>query len=118
MARIPSASGHGLHTNTQMDAAVKACYDKWKLARLAKSPTFVATSPGIYAGQTITDGYHVQWGTADRACVSEGIGYGMLITVLMAGYDAERQGLLRWHVQGGSGSPCLRHAVHAAGEST
>jgi hypothetical protein len=67
---------------------VKACYDAWKLARLAKSPTFVGTSPGVYAGQTITDGYHVQWGTADRACVSEGIGYGMLITVLMAGYDA------------------------------
>jgi hypothetical protein len=79
---------NGVHTNSTMDAAVKACYDKWKLARLAKSPTFIGTSPGVYAGQTITDGYHVQWGDDSRACVSEGIGYGMLITVLMAGYDA------------------------------
>lgn len=74
------------YTTTQLDDAVKACYDKWKLARLAKSPTFVGNI-GLFSGQTITDGYHVQWGTSDFACVSEGIGYGMLITVLMAGYD-------------------------------
>jgi hypothetical protein len=81
---------NGSHTTTTMDAAVKACYDSWRLARLAKSPTFVATS-GIYAGQTITDGYHVDFGTGVEACRSEGIGYGMLITVVMAGYDTNAQ---------------------------
>lgn len=81
---------NGSHTTTTMDAAVKACYDSWKLARLTKSPTFTATS-GIFAGQSITDGYHVSWGNNDFACVSEGIGYGMLITVIMAGYDTYAQ---------------------------
>lgn len=80
----------GTHTQALMDAAVKNCYDKWKLARLAKSPNFTATS-GIFNGATITDGYHVQWSDSTAACVSEGIGYGMLITVLMAGYDANAQ---------------------------
>lgn len=44
-----------------------------------------------YAGQTISDGYFVQFGDPTYGTVSEGIGYGMLITVLMAGYDPMAQ---------------------------
>lgn len=74
-------------TTAQQDLDVKACYDNWKLARLAKSPNFTPVS-GIFKGVLITDGYHVQWGTSAEATRSEGMGYGMLITVVMAGYDA------------------------------
>lgn len=79
------------HTQALMDSAVKACYDKWKLARLAKSPTFVATDGGIFSGQTIADGYHDQWGDSTNSTRSEGMGYAMLIVVCMAGYDANAQ---------------------------
>lgn len=93
-SRLDLTSGaypHGIqvtgYTTTQLDAAVKACYDKWKLNRLAKSPSFVATDGGIFSGQTITDGYHVQWADNTNSTRSEGIGYGMLICVLMAHTD-------------------------------
>jgi hypothetical protein len=81
---------NGGHTTTTMDNAVKACYDVWKLRRLTKSASMYCTH-GIYTGQTITDAYHVAWGNSTKACVSEGIGYGMLITVIMAGYDTNAQ---------------------------
>ena len=47
----------------------------------------------------IADAWHVHFPNPAYACVSEGIGYGMLITVLMAGHDAQAKvyfdGLLR-----------------------
>ncbi len=77
-------------TAAQMDQRVGACYDAWKAARLRRAPAFYASS-GIYAGQTISDGWYVAFGNG--GCVSEGIGYGMLITVVMAGYDGGAKAL-------------------------
>jgi endo-1,4-beta-D-glucanase Y len=74
-----------------MDTKVKAAYDAWKAARLAASPSFVGA--GIYSGVTITDGYHVQFADPAESCRSEGQGYGMLILVLMAGYESNAQAI-------------------------
>lgn len=71
-------------TNAQMDARVQACYDAWKSARLRQAGAFTA-SAGMYAGQTVSGAWYVSNGSG---CFSEGNGYGMLITVVMAGYDA------------------------------
>lgn len=73
-------------TPAAMDARIKTCYEAWKGANLRKSPTFTA-NVGIYAGRTISDAWHVRFPGTAYACVSEGVGYGMLITVLMAGHD-------------------------------
>ncbi len=81
-----------------MDDAIRASYDAWKAANLRSSPAFTATA-GTLAGQRITDGMHVRFTNTAYATVSEGMGYGMLITVMMAGYDPQAQdlfnGLLR-----------------------
>lgn len=106
-ARLDGAYPNGIkptQTNASMDASVKTIYNTWKANRLKKAPTFTATY-GVYAGQTITDAYYVDSNNifisagVQAGCVSEGIGYGMLLTVLMAGYDKFAQsyfnGLLR-----------------------
>ncbi len=81
-----------------MDASITASYAAWKAANLRKSPTFTADA-GLLAGQVIADAWHVHFPNPAYACVSEGVGYGMLITVLMAGHDADAKvyfdGLLR-----------------------
>lgn len=74
-------------TATEMDAAVKTNYDAWKANLLKKSISFTAHPKSIYGAVGITDGYHVQFTGTTYATVSEGIAYGMLITVVMAGYD-------------------------------
>lgn len=62
-------------TPAQMDATIKTAYDAWK----ARSIVDVPSVPG---------GKAVKFGSsADYLTVSEGAGYGMLITVLMAGHD-------------------------------
>jgi endo-1,4-beta-D-glucanase Y len=67
----PSAS------NEQMDAAVRASYDAWKARAIGDVPTV----PG---------GKCVRFGNSSAyLAVSEGMGYGMLITVLMAGHDPD-----------------------------
>lgn len=85
-------------TFAQMDAAIVTCHAAWKARNLVKSPTFTATT-GTLAGQVITDAWHVRFPNTAYACVSEGIGYGMLISVLMAGSDPDARtafdGLLR-----------------------
>lgn len=76
------------YTRAQMDTEIIRCYNLWKAARLRQAPPFVGHSISDYAGVTITDGYFSQFtNTATTSCVSEGLGYGMLIMVLMAGYD-------------------------------
>lgn len=65
-----------------MDAFVKSQYDSW-VANILKS-----TSVGF--GSIPAGGYWVQKSSTDLT-VSEGIGYGMLITVVMAGYDPDAQ---------------------------
>jgi hypothetical protein len=59
-----------------MDSFLAGAYDAWKARALVDVPTV----PG---GKAIKFGNSGQW-----LVVSEGIGYGMLITVLMAGHDA------------------------------
>jgi hypothetical protein len=57
-----------------MDAALKRHYDNWKVAR-------VADVPGIAGGKA------VRFSDPNFVCVSEGMGYGMLLAVLFAGHD-------------------------------
>lgn len=59
-------------TQDSQDAVVKRFYDKWK--------------GGL---RTNCGDYHLDFGSAKWGTVSEGIGYGMLMTVLMAGYDPQ-----------------------------
>ena len=65
-------------TPTQMDASIKANYNAWKAAAVVNVPTV----PG---------GKAVKFNNASYLAVSEGMGYGMLISVLMAGHDPEAQ---------------------------
>jgi endoglucanase len=66
--------------NAQMDSAVAGCYDAWK----ARAIVGVPSVPG---------GKAVRFNSPDYLAVSEGMGYGMLITVLMAGHDAEARAI-------------------------
>jgi hypothetical protein len=81
-ARYPSGIAPTVATPAAMDARITACYAAWKTANLKKSPTFTANT-GIYSGRTIADAWHVQFPGTAYASVSEGLGYGMLIAVLM-----------------------------------
>ncbi|MGH2647273.1 MAG: glycosyl hydrolase family 8 [Ginsengibacter sp.] len=63
----------------QMDDSVCSFYKKWK---------------GRYVRNAATPGQYYIWvenTVDDNECVSEGQGYGMMITALMAGYDKEAQ---------------------------
>ena len=68
-------------TQTQLDNEVKRIYDEWKVRYLKQNPK-------------ATDQYYVFYNLEGEASPStavsssEGHGYGMLATVLMAGYDA------------------------------
>ena len=60
-----------------MDAVIRRCYDGWKSRSIADVPTV----PG---------GKAVRFGNSGSfLTVSEGMGYGMLIVVLMAGHDPQ-----------------------------
>jgi endoglucanase len=62
-------------TPEQMDATIRSCYDAWK----SKSIATVPTVPG---------GLAVRFGNSgDVLTVSEGMGYGMLLAVVMHGHD-------------------------------
>ncbi|NPC54279.1 glycosyl hydrolase family 8 [Caenimonas soli] len=61
---------------SEMDSAIKASYDAWKAHAIVDVPTV----PG---GKVVRFGSNPSY-----LAVSEGVGYGMLITVLMAGHDA------------------------------
>ncbi|MFD0712523.1 glycosyl hydrolase family 8 [Paenibacillus sp. GCM10027626] len=68
-------------TQAEMDATVKRLYDEWKKKYLKQNP---------YA----PDQYYVWYADGDwfedgEITVSEAHGYGMLITAIMAGHDAE-----------------------------
>lgn len=66
-------------SSRQMDDSVRFFYKKWK-ERYVRD----ATTPGQYY-------IWVEGTVDDNECVSEGQGYGMMITELMAGYDKEAQ---------------------------
>jgi endo-1,4-beta-D-glucanase Y len=64
------------YNQVQLDNSVKAFYDQWKTK-------YLRNDCGI-------DQYYVwfdEYSTNNSICVSEGQGYGMIITALMAGYD-------------------------------
>jgi hypothetical protein len=64
-------------SSAQMDATIRASYDAWKARAIVDVPT-------------VAGGKAVKFGTSGSyLTVSEGMGYGMLITVLMAGHDPE-----------------------------
>ncbi|WP_332814709.1 glycosyl hydrolase family 8 [Ramlibacter sp.] len=65
----------------QMDSVIRSSYDAWKARAIVDVPTV----PG---------GKAVKFGNSGTyLTVSEGMGYGMLITVLMAGHDAEARAI-------------------------
>ncbi|HZH77174.1 MAG TPA: glycosyl hydrolase family 8 [Archangium sp.] len=85
---------HGIRVSNPapgvQDAAIRTKYDQWKAQRIARSiPTIPGGMAVKFSDQT----------PPPKLTVSEGIGYGMLLTVVMAGHDPEAQlifdGLLR-----------------------
>jgi endo-1,4-beta-D-glucanase Y len=74
-------------TQAQLDAAVSSFYDTWKSIYL---------KPGCTSGQC-----YVEYVNGSEICVSEGQGYGMVITAYMAGYDTMAKtyydGLYKWY---------------------
>lgn len=67
------------YSQNQLDQQVITFYKQWKSAYL---------KPGCNTGE-----YYVEFGKKDKQCVSEGQGYGMLITVCMAGFDPDARRL-------------------------
>ena len=101
-------------TPAQMDSSIKANYNAWKANAVVNVPTV----PG---------GKAVRFSNSYLA-VSEGMGYGMLITVLMAGHDPEAQtifdGLLKtvrarpsYSIPGGGGTYLMDWRLAADGSS-
>ncbi len=77
--------GAAIHVNSftqaQQDADVRAAYDSWKISYL------------VNLGTTPTQ-YRIAFGKSDPdhgRTVSEGQGYGMVITALLAGHDSQAQ---------------------------
>jgi hypothetical protein len=68
-------------SNATMDAVLGKQYDAWKAARV------------VSASSVVSGGYAVKFSDANYMTVSEGAGYGMLLTVLFAGYDANARSL-------------------------
>ena len=106
--RYPYGIAPSVASAATMDARVKSCYEAWKGANLKKSPTFTANA-GIYAGRTIADAYHVRFPGTAYATVSEGISYGMLITVLMAGHDPQARTYFDGLFKTARGRPAYGH---------
>jgi hypothetical protein len=67
------------HSAQTMDAVLTKQYSAWKAARIVGADSIVA------------GGLAVQFSNADYLAVSEGMGYGMLLTVLFAGHDPQAQ---------------------------
>lgn len=68
-------------TSADMDAVIKRCYDAWKATAITAAPTV----PG---------GLAVRFGDSREVLtVSEGMGYGMLLAVLMHGHDPDAKAL-------------------------
>lgn len=64
-----------------MDAVLTAQYDAWKAAEV------------VSANSIVSGGYAVQFPNHAFMTVSEGMGYGMLLTVLFAGHDPQARTL-------------------------
>lgn len=66
-------------SNAQMDAQIKSSYDAWKAHGIVDVPAIAGGKALRFTGSYIA--------------VSESIGYGMLIAVVMAGHDAQARGI-------------------------
>lgn len=81
-------------TQSQMDNAVQNFYLLWKTRYLTRHPKIADQYYIFYNGQGYAE-------PANAVSCSEGHGYGMLITVLMAGFDADAKvyfdGLFRFY---------------------
>ncbi|HYF41535.1 MAG TPA: glycosyl hydrolase family 8, partial [Ramlibacter sp.] len=73
-AYVPGTITPTNRTNAQMDAELKAKYDAWKRALVVSVPT-------------VAGGLAIRFHSNEYLCVSEGMGYGMLLAVLFAGHD-------------------------------
>ena len=75
-------------TQAQIDNEIKAFYNHWK-------------SVYLKTGCGDTTQYYVEYINGPAICVSEGQGYGMVITAYMAGYDSMAKtyfdGLYKWY---------------------
>lgn len=69
-------------SQAEMDQAVQAFYDIWKQVRIRRD---------CGEGRAYVFTSEATGGDSDSISVSEGHGYGMIITVLMAGYDPQAQ---------------------------
>lgn len=114
--RYPYGIAPASATASGMDASIQACYAAWKARNLVKSPSFTATT-GVYAGQVVSDAYHVRFPNIAYACVSEGIGYGMLICVLMAGHDASARTYFNGLLRTARGRPAYGHMNYGRAEA-
>lgn len=78
------------YSQNTLDKQVKTFYDKWRLRYVL---------PGCTSGEYYI-WYNDNGGNGNNICVSEGQGYGMVITALMAGYDPNAKiyfdGLYYW----------------------
>ena len=70
-------------TQAQQDQHVRDFYDDWK-------SNYLVSAGNNSAGQAMT---RVAFGQGSTVTVSEGQGYGMVVTAIMAGHDAEAQAL-------------------------
>ena len=82
-ARLTAYAGgiRPTQTNAAMDSLLGTQYDAWKAARV------------VSASSVVTGGYAVKFSDANYLTVSEGMGYGMLLTVIFAGHDAQARTL-------------------------
>jgi hypothetical protein len=67
--------------NAAMDTLLTSQYDAWKAARV------------VSASSVVSGGYAIKFSDTNYITVSEGMGYGMLISVLFAGHDAQAQSI-------------------------
>lgn len=84
------------YSTASMDTIVKLQYDSWKTNRLftagAAGGVISSDTRSIFSGSSVSGCYYVQFNSsASFSYVSEGMGYGMLIMVMMAGYEANAQ---------------------------
>ncbi|HKB55239.1 MAG TPA: glycosyl hydrolase family 8 [Ramlibacter sp.] len=79
---VPYATGtKPTQSNAAMDALLTKQYDAWKAARI------------VSANSVVAGGYADQFSNTAYLCVSEGMGYAMLLAVLFAGHDPQAQQL-------------------------
>lgn len=104
------------YTAAQLDQRVVNCYNAWKAnGILRRAPAFTTHPNSVLGGGiTITDGYFLRFGNGGT--VSEGIGYGMLITVIMAGYDSEARNIFNGLYKVARARPAYGHSATSGWE--